>query len=412
MSEKSAPSMERNANPSGLPEVRPNNNALEFDPTLALLLREQPITRISLPYGHEGPWLVSRYDDIQSITQDKRLTRAPLAAEVAIPRLMPAFVPPPDAVQLQDKPKVTDLRKAMGKGVTSRRMTKFQPVAEEIVTGLLDEIADEVGAVDLFANLTGRYPLDLMARLIGIPDSDLADIRRWTRLMFSTRPGEVEQSIAAKKGLGGYAAGLVAARKAKPSGDLLSRIVNGSSQKFTDGQLIGMTVQLIAVGIAPSNALLSNICYLLLVDEPGIAGIKNDPDSIDDAFDELSRFTPVIQGFGPPLVASQDLEIGGAQIKRGEVIVYSYTSGNHDSATFSDPDVLDLDRREVKHLTFGAGIHACVAQHYTRLAVTTAVRALLTRFPSVRLAEDKQSIDWDNGSIWRFPVSLPVLLHG
>jgi cytochrome P450 len=375
-------------------------------------LREQPVTRVSLPYGHDGPWLVSRYADIQSITNDKRLTRAPLGTEVAIPRLMPAFVPPPDAVQLKDQPKASDLRKAMGKGITSRRMARFRPVAEAMVTELLDGIADEPGPVDLYADLTGRFPLDVMARLIGIAESDRADIQRWTRLMFSTRPEETELTLAAKKGLGGYAAELVAARQAKPGKDLLSLIVNGSGNKFTDGELIGMTVQLIAVGIAPSNALLSNICYLLLSDEPGLASVRDNPDSIDDAFDELSRFTPVIQGFGPPMVASTDLEIGGVRIKRGEVIVYSYTSGNHDAAAFSEPDVLNVDRRGVKHLTFGAGIHACVAQHFTRLVVTTAVRALLTRFPSVRLAEDKHRIDWDNGSIWRFPVAMPVQLHG
>jgi cytochrome P450 len=325
---------------------------------------------------------------------------------------MPAFVPPPDAVQLKDQPKVSHLRKAMGKGITSRRMAKFRPVAEEMVTELLDGIADEPGTVDLYANFTGRFPLDVMARLIGIAESDCADIRQWTRWMFSTRPEETELSLAAKKGLGECAAGLVAARQAKPGKDLLSQIITGPGNKFTDGELIGMTVQLIAVGIAPSNALLSNICYLLLSGEPGLDRVRDNPDSIDDALDELSRFTPVIQGFGPPLVASKDLEIGGVQIKRGEVIVYSYTSGNHDAATFSEPDVLNVDRQEAKHLTFGAGIHACVAQHFTRLVVTTAVCGLLTRFPLVRLAEDKHRIDWDNGSIWRFPVAMPVRLHG
>jgi hypothetical protein len=75
MSGQLGPAMERNTNASGLPEIQPNNNALEFDPTLAHLLREQPVTRVSLPYGYDGPWLVSRYADIQSVTNDKSLRR-------------------------------------------------------------------------------------------------------------------------------------------------------------------------------------------------------------------------------------------------------------------------------------------------------------------------------------------------
>ncbi|MTD58358.1 cytochrome P450 [Amycolatopsis pithecellobii] len=393
------------------PEIRPNTNALEFDPTLATLLESAPVTRVTLPYGHDGPWLVSRYADIQAVTNDKRLSRAPLGKEVEIPRLMPAFVPPPDAVQLQDAPKASHLQEAMGMGITSRRMAKFRPVAEAIVGELLDRIAGEPGPVDLLEALTGRYPLDVMARLIGIPESDLADIRAWTRLMFSIRPEETEQTLAAKKALGEYSAGLVHARKDQPGNDLLSRIVADPDGKFSVGAMVGMTVQLIAVGIAPSNSLLSNICYQLLTDDR-LAGIRADPGTIVEGFDELARFTPVIHGFGPPVVATTDLELGGVTIKRGEVLVYSYTSGNRDENAFPNPEEIDLHRKDAKHLTFGAGVHACVAQHFTKLVVTTAVQALLTRFPDVRLAVSPDEVDWDNGTIWRGPAGLPVLLHG
>ncbi len=384
---------------------------LEFDPTLARLLEQDPVSKVTLPYGHDGPWLVSRYADIKAVTNDKRLTRAPLGVEVEIPRLMPAFVPPRDAVQLKDAPKASDLREAMGRGITSRRMTTFRPVAQAIVTDLLDAVADEPGPVDLMAALTGRFPLDVMAHLIGIPPADLPAIRRWTSLMFSTRPEERESTLAAKQELGEYSASLVKARKTRPGNDLLSRMVADPDGKFTDGELIGMTVQMIAVGIAPSNSLLSNICYLLMTDDR-LAAIRAEPRRIRAAFAELARFTPVIQGFGPPLVAAADLELGGVSIKSGDVLVYSYTSGNHDPRAFPDPDELDLDRPNVKHLTFGAGVHACVAQHFAKLVVTTAVEALLTRFPDVRLAVATKDLDWDNGTIWRAPVRLPVVLRG
>jgi cytochrome P450 len=402
--------VERNANQAGLPEIRPNVNGLEFDPTLAQALELAPVTRINLPYGQDAPWLVSRAADIRKVTADRRFSRSPLVEEVPIARLMPSFVPPPSVVQRQDDPKVSDMREAMGAGLTYRRMRQFRPVADRIVSRLLDSVVDETEPVDLFETFTGRLPLTVMADLIGIPEEDCEDIRRWTRYLFSTRESERELTEEAEHALGAYAAGLVQARIHQPGNDLLSRMIADRGQSFDFGEFVGMTIQLICIGIAPSNALLSNIFFLLLTDQR-LAAIREDPAQVGLCFDELCRFAPVIQGFGPPIVATTDVEIGGVQIKSGDAVVYSYTSGNRDPEEFERPDQLDLSRRNVNHFTFGSGIHACVAEHFSRLIVTSAVHAFFTRYPDATLTAPHE-VDWDNGTIWRFPVALPVALRG
>jgi cytochrome P450 len=170
-----------------------------------------------------------------------------------------------------------------------------------------------------------------------------------------------------------------------------------------------MTVQLISIGIAPTNTLLTDIVYLLLTDDR-LAPVRADPARIDDAFDELCRYAPVINGFGPGLVATTDVEVGGVTIPAGDVVSYSYSSGNHDPRRFPHPEVLDLKRENVKHVNFGAGVHACIAQHFSRLVVSTAVQALFTRHPGAQLAVPESELKWDNGTIWRWPESLPVML--
>jgi cytochrome P450 len=399
----------RNPNPLELPEIRPNVNGLEFDPIMAEALKLSSVTRINLPYGHDAPWMVSRAADIREITSDRRFSRAPLVDEVPIARLMPSFVPPPEVVQRQDDPKASDMRKAMGSGITHRQMMQLRPAVSKMVSKLLDAIADEPGPVDLFETFTGRLPLAVMAELTGIPESDCDDIRRWTRYLFSTREDQRELTLQAEHEIGGYSAGLVKARIENPGNDLLSHMIADSDDKFTFGELVGMTIQLICIGISPSNSLLSNIFYLLLTDDR-LATVRKDPTKIDQSFDELCRFSPVIQGFGPPLVAATDVEFHGAAIKRGDTVVYSYTSGNRDPEAFDDPGELDISRRNVQHFTFGSGIHACVAEHFSKIIVSSSVRAFFTRFPVATLATEE--IDWDNGTIWRFPVALPVSLHG
>jgi cytochrome P450 len=109
---------------------------------------------------------------------------------------------------VQDDPKASDLRQAMAKGTTSRRMAAFRPTAERVVNELLDVVADSPTSVDLVTALTGRYSLDVMSEPIGIPDEERESIRRWTRLLFSSRVEEGEQGTEAIHNLGGYAAQL------------------------------------------------------------------------------------------------------------------------------------------------------------------------------------------------------------
>jgi cytochrome P450 len=393
------------------PEIVANHCGLEFDPTLARLLEDEPVSRINIAYGAKTPWLVSRYDDIQAVTSDKRFSRAPFkSGELQISSLLPTFVPPPDAVQVQDEPKAGELRQAMAKGMTSRRMNAFRPTAERIINDLLDGMADLPGPVDLVSTLTGRYPLDLMAELIGIPEVDREQVRRWTRLLFSARPEEAEESAAAIHHLGSFASELVRQRQKAPGKDMLSRIVADPNTDFSSKELVGITVQLIAIGIAPTNALLTDIVYLLLTDER-LGPVRDDPSRIDAAFDEVCRFAPVINGFGPGLVAKEDIEVGGVTIPAGDVVSYSYSSGNHDPRRFPQPENLDLGRKNVKHLNFGSGMYACIAEHFSRLVVSVVVQALFGQFPGIQMGIPGRELEWDNGTIWRCPSTLPVVLE-
>lgn len=160
-------------------------------------------------------------------------------------------------------------------------------------------------------------------------------------------------------------------RQRQPGKDLLSRIVADPEGKFTANELVGMTVQLISIGIAPTNTLLTDIVYLLLTDDR-LAPVRPDPTRIDDAFDDLCRYAPDHQRLGPGLVATTDVEVGGVTIPAGDVVSYSYSSGNHDPRRFpirgARPETQGCQARELRRR-----VHACIAQHFSRLVVTTAV---------------------------------------
>lgn len=382
-------------------------DGLELDADLADLLADAPITRVTLPYG-EPAWLLSRYADIQAVTNDSRFTRAPLGVTVDPPRVTPSFIAPPDAVQRKDLPRSAVIREATGKGINSRRMREYADVVQDVVNAAVDDLVRLGAPGDLVATVSSKVPLTVMGRLMDLPDPVLDDIRRWTTDLFSIDPERHAETAAAKKGLFGYLARLLEERRAAPGRDVASKLITNPGD-LTDGEVTTILGQMLAIGIAPTNALLGDILYALLTRAGQVEKLRSDPGSIPGFVDETARYTQVLVGFGPALVATEDVEFDGVTVAAGESVVYSYASANRDPAIFERPTEFDYSRTGSKHLMFGAGQHACVGQHFSRLVWETVVTTLVTRLPGIRLAVVRSEVRWDSRTVWRFPEALPVI---
>ncbi|GAA0358364.1 cytochrome P450 [Actinoallomurus spadix] len=392
--------------PSPKPVIGQAIDGLELDADLAVLLEDAPITRITLPYG-DPAWLLSRYSDIQAVTNDSRFTRAALGVTVDPPRVTPTFIVPPDAVQRKDLPRSAMMRESIGKGINHRRMRAYSEVVQQVVEAAIDDLVRHGRPGDLIETVSSRVPLTVMGRLMDIPRPVLDDIRRWTTSLFSMEPERHEETAAAKKGLFGYLGGLLQERRAHPGGDMASRLI-ADSGGLTDGEIITALGQLLAIGIAPTNALLGDILYAMLTRPGQVERFRSDPAGIPRFIEETARYTQVLVGFGPALVALEDVHFDGVTIAAGESVVYSYASGNRDPAVFERPAEFDDSRTGTKHLMFGAGQHACVGQHFSRLVFETVLTTLVTRLPGIELAVPENEIRWDGRTIWRFPETLPV----
>src|SRR5205085_5853134 len=129
---------------------------------------------------------------------------------------------------------------------------------------------------------------------------------------------------------------------------------------------------------------------------------------LPSAMEEMLRFIPFRKGVGIHRVALEDVELSGVTIRAGDIVHVSYLTANRDPRKFDRPDELDLDREKPQHMTFGWGGHHCLGAPLAFVEMELALRTLLERFPDLRLAKPADELRWNETSIWRYPLALPV----
>jgi len=130
--------------------------------------------------------------------------------------------------------------------------------------------------------------------------------------------------------------------------------------------------------------------------------LRREPQRVPDAVEELLRYDSPVQMTSR--IATSDRELAGHRVRRGEQLVLLLASANRDPAVWSDPDRLDVTRRDVRHLSFSHGIHFCLGAQLARLEASLALEALITRFPRWKVLP--QDIGWRNNTILRGPKAL------
>jgi cytochrome P450 len=184
-----------------------------------------------------------------------------------------------------------------------------------------------------------------------------------------------------------YLAGLVAAKRANPTDDVLSELTDSD---LTDEELQGISLILLAAGFDTTANMLSLGTFALLQHPEQLAALRADPALTDGAVEELLRYLSVAKTF--LRTALEDVEVGGRTIEAGTTVVLSYNTANRDPERFTDPHVLDVRRPYDGHLAFSHGIHQCLGQQLARIEMRVAFRALFDRFPTLRLAVPAEEV--------------------
>jgi cytochrome P450 len=388
----------------------PEEDRLPFDPPPECAeLRAVPrIARVACPTGLDA-WLVADYAGVREVLGDgRRFSARPGQAA----HVLAAFGGPDAPVQgfsQLDGPEHIRIRRNFAPQVShARRLAELQPLVQEITDEAVTRMLGSAQPYPLHSGFSTAITTAVIAELIGVPPDRRHLLHDAATALFttSTSPDGLRRALDP---LFTYLYGLVAARRVRPGDDVLSRMIEHSADSerpLTDAELTEMNAALLIAGFDTTASMITYGLVCLLHTPGQWARLCAEPDLAPSATEELVRYLGV--GIGLLRQATEDTELHGQPIKAGDYVVVAVQSGNRDTALYPDAGTFDVTRRPGVHLGFGHGAHACVGQQIARLELTTVLRALARRVPTLRLAVPLEEIVWKKDSVVRGPVELPV----
>ncbi|WP_424217144.1 cytochrome P450 (plasmid) [Streptomyces sp. BI20] len=393
-----------------LPPVRdwppPDLHGPDFDPILADLMREAPLTRVRLPYGEGWAWLATRHEDVRVITSDHRFGRTEVTRR-QITRLAPHFAPRPGSLAWADQPDHNRLRKPLAGAFTVSAMRRLRPHAQRLLDGLVDGLLRQGPPADLVEHVLEPFPLAVVSEVMGVPVADRERVHSWTRRIISTAGGP-EAAGAAKGELYGWITETVRARAEGTGEDvyaLLGRAV--AAGELSEEEAVGLAGPLQIGGEAVTHNC-GQMLWLLLTRPDLMARMRERPEDRPGLLDELLRWIPHRSTVGLARIAREEVVVAGRRIAAGEPVYVSYLAANRDPVVFPEPDLIDPDRPANPHLAFGNGPHFCTGAVLARLQLELLTDTLVDRLPGLRLAVAPDEVPWRQRTMIRGPLALPV----
>jgi cytochrome P450 len=380
---------------------------LEIHPMYAWLREHEPLSRVVLPYGEEA-WLLVRHDDVRTALGDARFSRA-MAVERDVPRMRPQKAG--SILTDLDPPEHTRLRRLVAKAFTARRVERLRSRAEDIAAGLLDDMERAGPPLDLVGSFALPLPGLLVCDLIGVPYSDRDTFQEWVAAFMSTTALTADDRQAQLGRLADYLAALAAQRRRTPTDDLLGALVvaRDEEDRLTEPELVQLALLLLAAGYESTASQIANFTHTLLTHPDQLALLRERPDLMPSAVEELMRWVPLLATADTlPRYAKEDVRLSTGTVAAGDPVLLAKHTANRDPRVYDDPDRLDVTRDPKGHLGFGHGAHHCLGSPLARMDLRVALTALLDRFPELRLAVPVDRVEWKTGLAVRGPVALPV----
>lgn len=304
-----------------------------------------------------------------------------------------------DSILDSEPPKHTRLRSLVMKAFNPKKIESMRPDVERITQKLLDDIAVKLAATgefDVIADFAEPLPVKVIASMLGFPDEDEHLLRPWSQAivkMYEVAPSDQDKAEAkqASAEFADYVHGLMLERKQNPGTDLITdlALVEEDGEKLNAHELIATCVLLLNAGHEASVNGFGNGFVAALEREDQMELIRKNPDRhAATAIDEFLRFDAPLHLF--ERTATQDTEVGGVEIKRGQKIAALLGSANRDETVFENADELDLTRDPNPHIGFGAGIHFCIGAPLARMEMTTSLPMLMKAYPDIKLAREPQ----------------------
>jgi cytochrome P450 len=362
-------------------------------------------------------WLVTRYDDVKRVLEQPAL----FSSE---DRVRPRLQHLPDEVwdAMSDvyggftgffwsDPPAYSAHRAEWTHLFRPRIAGLGPRIQALVDELLDEVEPQ-GRMDVVRDVAHRLPAIVILELLGVPVEDRARFRGWTERMIQlanvTTMESVQTGMAGMDEACRWVRELLLERRREPRDDLMSGLAATRELEAMDDRELRATVvnliQFLLAGHETTTSLIGSGLYALLRHPEELALLRAEPALTASAVEELLRYESPLQYLTRR--ATQDVELGGRQVRRDELVLPVLGAANRDPAQFADPDRLDVRRRPNRHLAFGFNVHFCLGAPLGRQEAQLALETVVRRLDGLRLAGAPPR--WRHNAMFRGLESLEV----
>lgn len=394
----------------------------ERDAAFGVLRRERPVAFFPepvLPLLPPGPgfWALTRFEDVA------RASREPGVFSSARGSVLPDLPPGPPFSYLRsmidmDDPGHARMRRLAAAAFTPRAVRRISGRVKAVCQEVIDEVIER-GECDFAADVALPLPSRLICDLLGVPQADQAWVTGQALIAYGRDdpdhvPGVLDDPsrgalavLDAAQQLAAYGQELSRGKRARPGGDLVSRLATADldGQPLTEEQLAQWFILLVIAGTETTRQAISHGVLILDRHRGQRADWQEDFARLTPtAIEELVRWSSPVIAFRRTL--TRDVVLSGQQLTAGDKVMLFYPSANRDEQAFTNPHRFDLRRAPNPHLGYGGpGPHYCLGAHLARAEIGAIFHAIFTRMPDLEVAGDPK---WLRSSAINGIKRLPV----
>ena len=361
-----------------------------------------------------GSWMPVRYADVSAVAHD---TDHFSSEEV----LVTPAEPPEDAEEMQlviggevkappitsDPPEHAWARRLILPSFSPKAVAAYEPITRDLARSLVEGMLPD-GRGDAAVGYAQQIPVRVIAKMLGIPDEMSDTFTGWVRGALEIGATDAQVRQEAFRSIITYFFERLPERKEHPGDDIISELLAAEvdGEPVPDFHVLGTCVLILVAGIDTTWSAIGSSLWHLATHPDDRRRLVAEPELMPTAVEELLRaYAPVTMA----RLVKEEVEVNGRTMCPGERVLLSFPAANRDPEVFPDADKVLIDRKQNRHIAFGAGIHRCAGSNLARMELRVALEEWLGAVPEFEL-EDPSAVTWAGGQV-RGPRKLPVVFR-
>ncbi len=349
-----------------------------------------------------GFWVVTRHAEVTALSSDPETF---CSKRGVLPADLTREVSEDMSIIYMDPPRHRKYRTLVRPSLARRRVASLEPWIRELARDLLGGMTNGP-TVDFVEAVAVPLPIYVIARLLGVPDSDYANFRKWSDAAIEAATELTPENATLAAELHIYLQGIVGERRRRPADDLVSVLVHSEIDgvAIDEQDLIMFCFTLLVAGNETTRNLLSAGTWALATHPDARRALAGDPSGVPVAVEEMLRWESPIAGF--MRTATRDVVVRGRDVAEGDSLLLVYAAANRDEEVFGDDAESFVPTRWPNpHLAFGIGEHFCLGANLARLEAQIFFEELLARHPDFELAAEPERL---HSTLVRGLSALPI----